>query len=196
MFLTLESAKLFFSRFSGKANKNNGEEAQKNSSVAVLIIDMQDCFLEDMPRKKRERLIKNQIEVIHYCIKYDIPVIALEFKDRGKTIKQLSRLIENVPRREFVTKNLNNGFHNPELEDVLKLWEVKKLLLMGVNASACVLDTADGGNKKGFVIATSENLIADNIRSEILNGAGKKLSWYKKKGIYKKNHLELIKSLA
>lgn len=189
MFLTPESIKSFFERWVKKQNKSNGEDAPKDSPVAVLIIDMQKVFLEDIDGKERRRLIESQAEILNYCAEHDIPIVVVEYRGCGKTIRELKRRIKKVPRQEFVTKNVNNGFRNPELEEALKTWGVKKIILMGVNASACVIETAEGAIKKGFQIATSECLIADEGKTD------KSLPWYKKNSIYKENHLELIRTL-
>lgn len=128
--------------------------------VAVLLIDMQVLFLQDLHPWIRARLIRSQLKVLKECAKKDIPVVCLEYEGYGPTHPSLLEALEKVPRTEFIRKDCNSGFRRTNLEQILKeRFMSTTLVLMGVNASFCVLETAISARRKGFKLATAKDLI-------------------------------------
>jgi nicotinamidase-related amidase len=160
---------------------------------AVLIIDMQDFFLAKFQPERKERLILNQLKVVDICITRNIPIIVIEFKDRGETIASLSNSLKSVSTTFVITKEFNSGFRGTNLDEILRQRQVEEIVLMGINASGCVQDTAISALKRGFKIVTSAEVIASATeRDKDLDTSRK---WYPKKGIFLDNTEELIQFL-
>jgi len=163
---------------------------QNKNSLAVIIVDMQEYFLEDLEEEDRNRIIENQINIIHWCAKNNCPIVVLEYYQRGPTIGILKEKLKRVPRVKTVIKRDDNGFEGTKLNRVLNKLRVKTLLLVGINANACVRSTACGGKKNGFNIATSESLIA--------NDSGRPIDqvWFEKNTIYEPTVPELLNAVV
>jgi nicotinamidase-related amidase len=158
--------------------------------IAVIIVDMQDFFLDKFSDKKRNILIQKQSKVIDFCIEQKTPLIFLEYKDRGVTTKLLSQPIKNSPHVEIVTKDSNGGFTNTNLDEILKNKGVEEIVLMGINASGCVQDTAIGALNRGYKIVTSGDVIASATKRDSDLATSKK--WYSQKGLFFENADELL----
>jgi nicotinamidase-related amidase len=128
---------------------------------AALLIDMQEKFVRSLCLMDREMLVRSQTAVIRHCAAHDTPLIVLEFVDYGKTISELRTEIEEVPRASFITKSSNNGFRKTGLEEMPEMRRADSLLLMGINASYCVLATAKCAVEKRYRVITAFDLIAN-----------------------------------
>lgn len=197
-----------------------------SKKLAVLLIDMHDSFLKEVAEEEREREIPYQLDVLNYCKDNNIPVIVLEYELYGETVPVLKKKVDSLPVKEYITKSYDDGFFKlkpnikpfqsygrptklhdddflkTELEDKLRAYGVDSILLMGINASGCVLKTAKSAVKLGFKIITSKDLIADPdwhvtggiiITKEGKHGTSDNSApWYKEHGIYKDNYKELF----
>ena len=158
--------------------------------VIPVLIDMQEKFINCLREGGGHEILIHQVDVICFCAKYDIPLVVLRFNGMGPTLPDLQKEIKKIPRtRDFVKKN-QSGFGNIRLGKQLKKWGANTLLLMGIYEDNCVKQTAKDAIKKGFKIATSPQLISGPDYPEYDN-----LLWYKEKGIFVQDHIELIKLL-
>jgi isochorismate hydrolase len=167
-------------------------------NFAVLLIDMQKYFLEDVRNGEKEKLIESQIKLSNQCKEKDIPLVVLEFVEKEfderetATIYCLNEFLQKVPRYVNLKKQTQDGFTNSRLEMQLREWNVNNLCLTGIYANACVMQTAFGALDRGFKIHTSKDLIADpkfidRTKSE---------EWYSENGSLYKTHEELISAIA
>jgi nicotinamidase-related amidase len=135
------------------------EQQLPKENLAVLLMDTQAHFLN---RRKKRLLIPNQIKIIDMCKENNIPLIYFEYYNQGETISVLKEKIKELPK-ELVRRYIkydDSAFSNINFVCWLELQPVKNLLLMGVNACACVYKTAQSAIEKGYNVFTSENLIA------------------------------------
>lgn len=140
---------------------NRATNTPVQSGFAVMLVDMQYGFMICMDPKVSEKLIVAQIKVMQQCAANDIPLFVLEYNKSGETLKQLCKEIDKVPRVFRFTKSRNNGFSNPRLQETLADLGIKRLLIMGVNASACVLLTAQSAVHNNIEVITSHEVIAN-----------------------------------
>jgi nicotinamidase-related amidase len=161
----------FLKRFYRRFNKMSG--------LGVLLIDMQEDFLIEIDETERQKMIEQQKKILHACSLLDIPVIILEYSNHGSTIEDLQKCLDSVVRTSTITKPRNDGFVRTKLDKQLRQLGVGKLLLMGVNASACVASTGKGGKRYGYEIITSLDLIADPPDWE----HNKSQDWYEENGL-------------
>ena len=140
---------------------------------AVLLIDMQECFLSNREKENRELLVQSQLEVLTYCAETDIPVIVVEYELPlpEKTIDCLLDKIQSVPRNRSTIKTTDNAMlsSRPNVRRILRSFEVDYLVLMGVNACSCVKSTASTCLKRGYKIATSGDVISDDIGYDFIS---------------------------
>ncbi len=166
----------------------------RHNKLAVILVDMQDFFLKKVTKENRKRIIPNQIKVINFCEKYKIPLIVLEYKRRGDTTKILREKIKRLPHTEIVVKEHNSGFRGTNLAEILEEIKVRNILLMGINASGCVQDTAIGALYRGYKILTASTVIASFSERDRSLATSKK--WYSKSGRYFENTNDLLKYIA
>ncbi|MEA2097835.1 MAG: isochorismatase family cysteine hydrolase [Patescibacteria group bacterium] len=144
--------------------------------LVVILIDMQQIFLDGLKKKNRERIIANQIFVIKWCVQENIPIIVLEYIGYGETINSLSKELESVKDLKIVPKSNTNGFCDTELASILNRINAKNLFLMGFDANVCVKSTARGAREEGYGVITNKDVI-DGVHKD---NSG--ISWYIENG--------------
>lgn len=165
---------------------------RKNNSYAVILIDMQTAFVPKLAKPERESEISNQIEVLSFCRNHNIPVFLIELQNSGKTIKRLSHVINGLRKKKLIIKRANNAFYKTQLHSELKKAGIKNILLMGLNASICVRETAKHALMLGYNIITSRDIIADakDLKERFPDES---TDWYKTFGMLKDSHRDLLK---
>lgn len=107
----------------------------------LVVVDMQRFFLTH----------NNYNSVIHYCQKEIIhamdvnaKIIFLEYKDAGRTIRNLSKLTVNYDKVWFETKDIEDG--STWVQAVLNKINTSPRLIKvtGVQTDMCVYNTVEG----------------------------------------------------
>ncbi len=162
----------------------------------VLLIDMQDFFLEELSDSDRRRIIESQGEVLEHCAAKDIPVAVVEYEwhryNADRTIPKLRKRVLEVPRHRYLRKDSDDCFLYTRLDETLREWGVRHSFLMGVNASACVMVTGRSALRHGFKIATSSDVIADQASCKYTESS---IEWYRKNGLFTDSCLRLFSQL-
>ena len=164
----------------------------ETDKLAGVLIDMQDYYLLGHTKSRREQIIESQLKVIDFLLERNYPVAVLEYtgEEKGPTIPVLKERLGNTLYEVFPKKD-NDGFTNPDLLQKLREWEAKHLVVMGVNSSFCVRDTAASAKRNGFSVSTSYDLISDSqyfLHPE---------KWYKRNCVYyTKTTEDLLRKLA
>ena len=181
----------YLKKFNEEYYPTSEDKACDEKKYAVLLVDMQEYFLEVIEEEKRENIIQPQINVLEYCARKDIPLAEIKFNKRGETLNQLQPYIRNIPRRKEIWKFQFNAFSQPELDIYLKEWNITDVCIMGLYSSACVKATAEGALRHKYNIATSDALIADShpYNHEIV------IEWFKRHGKHYDNHIQLIEDM-
>ena len=150
------------------------------NKFAVIIVDMQDFFLKNFDVDVRKTLIKNQLKVLGICAERKLPLIVLEFKCRGifrgETTNALKQKIKNIPHIKIIKEN-NSGFTQTNLDKILRDAKCKKIFIMGINANACVQDTAIGALHRSYKVAISKGTTASTSRKD-MNFSKRNQRWY------------------
>ncbi|HLC81968.1 MAG TPA: isochorismatase family cysteine hydrolase [Candidatus Nanoarchaeia archaeon] len=167
-----------------------------HSNLGILLIDMQDDFLQEISEAEKAREIPRIIKVLNYAGNRRIPIVILEYDGNGQTIDVLRREIISLRTDvRYIVKSSDDGFYQTSLADHLKQLQVKDLILMGINATGCVKTTGAGALNHGFSIITSRDVIAqppswvDDQKDEGIEGA----RWYQREGQLVNNYHELLK---
>ena len=154
--------------------------------LGILLIDMQEKFIFGfnpfVDEKEKSRLVEAQIRFLEVTKKKQIPVVVLEYKNRGKTIQKIQDALEGTENYSL-EKSSPNGFVNPELNSLLKEKGIRRLILTGIYSDDCVLRTAEGA-KKDFEIFTCKELMNLPYESSV--------RWYQTNTNYSKTIGELF----
>jgi len=127
---------------------------------AVLVIDMQPVFTRFLAETDKDKIIPAQQSVLKYCADTGIPSVLVEYSGNQRTIDAILNAWSGIPKRICIIKEDNDAFINTELDEILTGWNVKYLILMGINALGCVMDTALSA-VESFGIGTSRDVIAN-----------------------------------
>ncbi len=162
-----------------KANK----QTKKTSEFAIMIIDMQESFLN----KKKETIIPNHVKVINFYKKQNVPLIIIESAGYGDISYDLRNAIATFPKKlvSTFTKYANDSFSNQRLNTYLEVNSIKNLLLMGINGGICVYETAVSARSYNYNILTSRDLLHGYCPKSIY-------TWYKKNGTFQESYTELL----
>lgn len=164
-------------------------ERISRKNLAMLVVDMQEHYLQHIsPRKRRIELVRNILLVIRYATRNNIPIFALQAKGRGRTIPILFEEINRNQDHNYLTKIHPNGFLYTDLGVELEKRNRKDLLLTGVYALACLKSTAIGAIDNRYGILTSREL----MKSTRPENEDKVIPWFKENGIYRENHQDLL----
>ena len=144
---------------------NLGNVFRKEERLVVILVDMQQHYIDRFENCEERRIIPHQISVIKWCVEYNVPVIVLETRGHEKTINILVDELEAIEDLTIIPKSYDNGFIKTNLKKVLRKKQAKKLFFMGINAGACVKRTAEGAIELGFEVTTSDGVITDEIIS-------------------------------
>ena len=164
--------------------------------LAAILIDMQEAFTSELYEQDLNQIISSQLEVIKYGTKTNIPLITVEYLGESQTIKPLMDEIIKVPDAKIFIKKYNNAFENDTLSKYLKNQNITELLIMGINAMSCVLQSALRARTNGFKVSTADTVIASGIGwEEIFNRSEVKETYLDNKIHFYKSHKEFIESL-
>lgn len=156
-----------------------GVQTSKKVQRALLIIDMQKCFLDEHRPEEVALMISAQITLIRECKKQNVPIVVIEYAEDGNTIPELQIELLGYGNLHFVIKKNNDAFLGTGLRSALIEFGVEEIILAGVNASYCVLETARTAVKCNFRICTSEKLISDSPHNKRND---RSLWWYRENG--------------
>jgi len=155
------------------------------TGTAILIMDYQNDIVALLPEEQQKPLLQRTAKVLDVARKASLPVIyvGIRFRDgypeispRNKvfsSVKQRGLLLENTsgvdiraevapePGEIIVTKYRSSAFHATELETVLQVKGVNKLVLFGVRTSGCVLSTVRQAADMDYGITVISDCCAD-----------------------------------
>lgn len=169
--------------------------------LGILLIDMQDFFIERCPPKEIEILIKSQKKLLNFAYKKGIPVFALEYISVGETTEKLKRELSKN-KSYFIRKEGDNGFiiapphiedtfeeikQNRKIRNLLEKEEIQNLILTGIHKDACVLKTAIGAKNRKYNIFTSE---------ELCDRTKKNIPWFYENSNHYKTLSELLDKIS
>lgn len=161
----------------------------KQEKTAVLLIDMQEYFVRQLPKEERERIVPNQIGVLRRCARETIPLFVIEYwlpstidRSFGSVISELEAEIAFVKKEKIkrIQKYNDSAFYRTGLRIILKKMGVTRLFLMGINSGCCVKDTAIDALDAGFSVITSKTVISDSFPTR----RKRSFEWYEQNVIF------------
>ncbi len=158
------------------------ENEQTRRRLGAIIIDMQDYFMDE----EKLKMAKAQIPVISFCRKNDIPIAIINYCDCGPIIASLAEETSGLPIFE---KNRDDAFSQKKFQEWIEENQVESLIIMGVNACACVFETANSALKNGYQVITDHKIIGGYCGCSDCTGG--KPEWYDKNTIPLKSILRV-----
>jgi nicotinamidase-related amidase len=164
-------------------------------NIAVLLIDMQYSFMDDLDGAERQELVANQNNVLDYCKEHGISVYEIKYLGEGDTINSLQgrlKELEQAGNLHQITKPWDDSFQRTDLADQLTNENIEYVLLMGLYASACVEGTGKGTLRNGFQFLTSRSLIADPDYW----GNDENIEWFRTRGLHRDKYTDLLNIIS
>lgn len=114
--------------------------------TALVVIDIQEKFVPVIP--SIDEIISGAETIIRASVILQMPVIITEQypKGLGKTVSPLASLVENRPIEKMGFSCFEEETFRKEMEKI----DVKNLVLLGIEAHVCVLNTALDALGKGY----------------------------------------------
>lgn len=150
---------------------NQAKNIKTNSDIAVLLIDMQPEFINEIAQEEITKIWNAQKEIIRYCIANEMLLVHIEFapdkkiKDNTNITIELKEELSRTHNLISFTKYSCNAFEFPDntkyLKNILLDKGIREVFLTGIYASVCVLDSAEGA-KDSFRVSTADTVIMDD----------------------------------
>lgn len=144
------------------------------STVGLLIVDVQRYFFDfQSPAYLRgaERVLENIRRLIEISKHANIPVIATVHAGGNENMRRWWKNTVDAPWTELVvdratldhvlTKDSYDAFHQTKLEDVLRFYRIKTLLVAGVMTHLCCETTARSAFVRGYNVVMVEDCLWD-----------------------------------
>jgi len=132
-------------------------------NTIALIVDYQEKLMPVIYEK--EKLLDNSVKLINGLRILGIPMIMTQQYTKGIGMT-VSQIVEACGTIEYVDKKSFSCYENKEVMDkVINMQEIENIILCGIEAHICVLQTAIDLQKAGF----TSLLVEDCISSRKLN---------------------------
>ena len=128
---------------------NNPYSLIESNDSVLVVIDVQDAFLDKLPRQDGERLVNNICWLIKLAMWRQIPLVvtAEEFDGQPLTRKLADILPANTPVFDKVVFGLA---HQPDILAALDQTGRKTTVLIGLETDVCVMHSAIGLLEHGY----------------------------------------------
>jgi nicotinamidase-related amidase len=133
-----------------------------DESLAVVVIDMQEEFLQQLAPTSMVRLIRAHKKFLLSCAESNVKVVVIEHTCTDqKTTPHLLPVLNRILRLRTIRKDRDDAFEGSGLPWLLEELAVTRLILTGINASSCVYDSAKSAINAKFNVTVVGELLAD-----------------------------------
>lgn len=135
----------------------------------LLIIDIQERLAAAMPEKVIDKVIKNNNILLQAASVLDIPVIHSEQYPKGLGIT-VSAIAKNLPATtQSVTKTSFSCSANADFNDLVLQHNRKQIIISGIEAHVCVLQTALQLHSQGFLVYVVADAVCSRTKFNYKN---------------------------
>jgi nicotinamidase-related amidase len=142
-------------------------------NYATLVIDMQDDFLVAKPKHDVESAIDKQKQILEQSRRAGFEIIYVLYDGFGELYKGYK------PNGNKVFRKSSESAINDELTAYLQKKDIGGLVVMGCNASCCILDTVTDALIRGYDVIVPEGTLLDDHKSHFEDT----LQGFKEKGL-------------
>lgn len=148
---------------------DTGKFILEKEDCALLIVDIQERLAAVM--KHREQVVKNNLRLIELAKLLNVPVIATEQypKGLGHTVDEIK---EALPSYNPVEKLSFGCCGEPAFMEGLRRLGKKKVILTGMEAHICVLQTALGLVSEGYAVHAVSDAMCSRTKENWKVGLG------------------------
>ena len=144
-----------------------------SKDTILVIIDVQERLAPVV--RDKDALIENVQRLVKFSLLAEIPVVVTEQQKLGQTVPEIMDLMPSITP---ITKLTFDCFKSPEFCDLVSRLNRKTLIITGIEAHICVLQTALHGLESYNV-----HVIADAIGSRSLHNKEIALRRMEKAGV-------------
>jgi nicotinamidase-related amidase len=124
----------------------------------LLIVDLQEKLVLSI--KKAKTVIKNVVKLIKVAKILNIPILLTEQKNLGKTVKEIKKEIDKI---NPILKIEFNCFNNKNFKKQISKIKKKQIILVGLEAHICILETALGAPQKYKIFVIEDAVSSRNL---------------------------------
>jgi nicotinamidase-related amidase len=124
----------------------------------LLIVDLQEKLVPSI--KKAKTVIKNVVKLIKVAKILNIPILLTEQKNLGKTVKEIKEEIDKI---NPILKIEFNCFDNKNFKKQISKIKKKQIILVGLEAHICILETALGAPQKYKIFVIEDAVSSRNL---------------------------------
>jgi nicotinamidase-related amidase len=118
----------------------------------LIVIDVQDAFLEKLPRPESERLLNNVCWLVKLAVWKHVPLIVTAEEYEAQPLA--GKLIETLPAHTSVLdKHVFGLAHQPDILKAVEETARNTAVLIGLETDVCVLHSALGLLEQGYRVA-------------------------------------------
>ncbi len=151
-------------------NNKNTLPLSHSRSSQLLIINIQEKPARAMPKTERDLMVSNVTRLSQAASLLDIPIILSEHygKGLGKTLPEIAQhLPKHTKAKDKVTFSCCTA---PGFEEELGAHdERKQIVIVGLEAHICVLQTASGLQQWGYQVFVVEDAISSRNAEHRMN---------------------------
>jgi len=129
----------------------------EREGTVFLVIDMQDTLLKKC--HVWERVADRTVVFLNFCHVVDMPIVATEQYPKG--LGRTNLQVAEAAGADFIPKTTFDCFGEPAFVKALEAHEPRTLVLAGIEAHVCVLQTALSAMERGYGV----HVLADAVSS-------------------------------
>ncbi|MEK6927940.1 MAG: cysteine hydrolase family protein [Nanoarchaeota archaeon] len=163
------------------------------NKTAFVLVDMQENEMNGFSPDRRSGLVKSQEKVLDFCAERNMHVYAFKFEGHGELVGELNPILARVPRRNILLKRDSDCFSCCYFNPVLHRDGIRNLIIGGVNASYCVLVSADSAKSLGYNLGSAEDLMGDS--DYVTSNLPSVHSWFRSNSMFYDTSESLVERL-
>lgn len=148
--------------------------------TVVMIVDMQEYFLRELPEKEREQIKDKQMDILSFAFNHKFYILFVRDLDGKEIVSPLDSFFAYEKCFKF-KKQDRNAFSRKDLVKFYEDKEIKNTILAGIYSRVCLLSTAVGAKKYSKIFTCNE----------LMDKAYKRQYWFDKQ----ENHFKTLDEL-
>ncbi|ODS25070.1 hypothetical protein AB835_00765 [Candidatus Endobugula sertula] len=135
-------------------------DTKLNKKTAVMVIDMQTHY--EYAFVEQEKVIEEQLKVIKYAAKNNLPIVDVNIDDFSPTLDRLLLKMQRSTMYELFNKTQESAFGIENGEEALNTYlrskGVQKIYMMGCFDTSCVLKTVEDALNLDYEVVVDRGL--------------------------------------
>jgi nicotinamidase-related amidase len=153
---------MFADAFGVKPRKES-QTMLKHDDVTLVVIDLQDSLLPKI--QNGEAVVEKSVKLIQFARILELPIIWTEQypKGLGPTTERVAKELQGLPS---LPKTSFSCFMAPEFEEAVSASGRRQLLVFGVEAHICIMQTVLAGLSRGLEMYVPADAVGSRMQTE------------------------------